>query len=591
MTWPRWSVAALALLWAAVFAPSALCEEVDRIRRSVGLDRTSTHLPTPAVLTIWTDKPGYLQNTTPISVYLAKEGAPGRAGEQRLYREFIFLENIETGQRRYLLRRATPELRDEIIDVLGNRPQRQRGTGFGHLPPTKIWSGRSLEAGLWQFVVELRSLDTSEVIKRAHAKFVVSAATSPTVLGADGSATEIHTDTTWTNDRIYALQDQVFVNPGATLSIEPGTLILGRAPQAAIVVERGGRIEARGRPDAPVVMTCDAPLGQREAGCWGGLVVLGNAPTTRGTTEAAGIVPEERSLYGGDDPLDSSGHLQYVRVEFAGADTATGAGAAGLALYGVGAGTLIDHVQVHMSAADGILFAGGNTNCTYCTTSGAADNALAWNLGWQGTAQHVFLQMNPAGGASAIAGGNDSAAFDAMPRSAPTLYNLTLVGNLSQAAASGSLGAGIVLHSGSAVTARNMIVTGFPVGAIDARDNSPSLFINGTSSIANAILHANSNPSAEGQVIAELAPVITFQDERPRLVNMAYRANPDPRPLLYSPALFVGAAAVPRSDGILDTSAQYVGAFGDSNWLAEWTFFGPESDYDTRSEEDREDPQ
>ena len=52
------------------------------------------------------------------------------------------------------------------------------------------------------------------------------------------------------------------------------------------------------------------------------------------------------------------------------------------------------------------------------------------------------------------------------------------------------------------------------------------------------------------------------------------------------PALRIGAGAVPPSDGILDTSAQYVGAPGRSNWLEEWTFFGLESDCDMREKDD-----
>ena len=75
------------------------------------------------------------------------------------------------------------------------------------------------------------------------------------------------------------------------------------------------------------------------------------------------------------------------------------------------------------------------------------------------------------------------------------------------------------------------------------------------------------------------------------LVNVAYRANPDPRQLLGSPARRVGAGAVPPSNGMLDSSAQYIGAFGDSNWLEEWTFFGPESDYDTREQGNAKDRQ
>ena len=37
-------------------------------------------------------------------------------------------------------------------------------------PPVRIWRGCGLEAGQWQFVAERRSPDTTEVVKRAHAK-------------------------------------------------------------------------------------------------------------------------------------------------------------------------------------------------------------------------------------------------------------------------------------------------------------------------------------------------------------------------------------------------------------------------------------
>ena len=181
-----------------------------------------------------------------------------------------------------------------------------------------------------------------------------------------------------------------------------------------------------------------------------------------------------------------------MRVEFAGA---------GLALRGVGSGTLIDHVQVHASAADGIQFSGGTVNCTYCVASGAAGSALAWSLGWQGTAQHVFLQSNPEGGGYAVEGRNDRLAFDAWPRSAPTLFNLTAVGDLSSGAGHGRLGGGILLGSGSAVTARNLVVMGFGDAAVDARDNSPSLFSDGTSSMTSAILYANGARSPNGQIV------------------------------------------------------------------------------------------
>ena len=78
---------------------------------------------------------------------------------------------------------------------------------------------------------------------------------------------------------------------------------------------------------------------------------------------------------------------------------------------------------------------------------------------------------------------------------------------------------------------------------------------------------------------------MAHQDVDPMLVSAAHRPNPDPRPRLDSPALKFAIGAVPPSDGLLDTGAQYIGAFGDSNWLEEWTFFGPESDYGFAEEE------
>ena len=330
-------------------------------------------------------------------------------------------------------------------------------------------------------------------------------------------------------------------------------------------------------------MTCEEAVGQRFEGCWGGLRVLGNAPVARGTNLAEGIVPETRPLYGGHDPLDSSGVLRYVRVEFAGAGAPAAAGPAGLGFYGVGSGTRIDHVQARASAGDGILFSGGTANCMYCVSSGSTDDELAWALGWRGTAQHVFLQQGSAGGDRAIEGANDESGFGTLPRSAPRLYNLTLVGGSSPAPGYRSRGGGILLRAGSAVTVRNAVVMGFPSGAIDTQDDTLSLFSDRTSSFENAIFHGNAVSARRGQANGPGWPLVDFLEENPRLVNVRYQANPDPRPTLSSPALRVGTGAVPPSDGELDTRAQYVGAFGDSNWLEEWTFFGAETDYDMRA--------
>ena len=572
------AVAALAAAWAVAFVAAGQERPADEH----SMDETARLLPTPAKLAIWTDRLGHLRRRDVVRVHLTVDPKEDR----RVFREFVFLEHIQTGRRRYLERfGAGHELRDEIVDTFGRPPDVLDARRVSARPPTRIWGGRTLEPGLWQFVAELRSRDTTEVVKRAYAKFVVSARI-PVVLGAGGRDTEIAADTTWTSDRIYAIRHQVFVNAGATLAIEPGTLVQARGPQASIIVERGGRILAKGRPDAPIVMTCDEAVGQRHEGCWGGLVVLGGAPATRGGGRAEGILPEARPAYGGDDPIDSSGALRYVRVEFAGAGSGSGLG-----FYGVGSGTAIDHVQSHASAGDGIRFVGGTANCMYCVSSGARAAGLAWAKGWQGIAQHMFLQQGPTGNGFAIKGDNHEPGFGASPRSSPKLYNVTVVGSSaagSQAGAPAGAPAGaILLAGGSALTLRNTIAVGFLSAAIDVRDNSPALFIDGTSSIGNSILHGNGGEVRNGEVTGGVEAAVSYLDVEPTLINARYEANPDPRPRLGSPALRVGAGAVPPSDGMLDTSAQYVGAFGDLNWLEEWTFFGPESEYDTRETDDQ----
>ena len=178
----------------------------------------------------------------------------------------------------------------------------------------------------------------------------------------------------------------------------------------------------------------------------------------------------------------------------------------------------------------------------------------SWPGRWDGRGPRSTCSCSRAapGGDCGIEGANDELSFGALPRSAPRLYNLTLIGSPSPGLRRGAHGRGILLRAGSAVTARNALVTGFPSAAIDARDDAPSLFLNGTSSIDNAILHGNAGRTGSGQVDGGVGTLVGFRDARPMLANARHEANPDPRPLLGSPALRVGGgsgAAVRRSAG------------------------------------------
>ena len=536
------------------------------------LPQISPLAPTRAKLAIWTDLLGYRTGQT-LRLYRSTDPM----GDESEYSFFYYLENIGTGERRYFAPELrSPALRAEVIDHLGRREGSYLAGPIESVERELIWTGTVAEPGLWHFVFELRNPYTTQEVKSVYAKFVVSA-NQPAVLGGDGSVKEIAMDETWTSDTIYKLQHQVFVNAGATLTIEAGTLIQGRGPNAMIVVERGGRIVAEGRREAPVVLTCDAPVGQRETGCWGGLIVLGNAPADGDADLLPDVVPESRAVYGGDDRNDSNGTLRYVRVEFAGGGSNAAVRPAAFGFHGVGSNTVIDHVQAHVSLGDGILFRGGTAHCGYCVSSGARDDSLEWSQGWLGTAQHVYIQQGPLGDRGIDASGA-GVGLNLLASMRPALYNVTLVGG-AMLGGEASSGDGIRLEAGAAVMARNIVLTKFGGFALAAGSVAAGLFVNGQSGLRNAILHANGNRNGEAQVVGGVGPYINFLDTLPMLRNTRYEANPDPRPMHGSHALKVGAAAVPPSDGTLSRHPQYVGAFGARNWLEEWTFFGAESDY------------
>ncbi len=533
--------------------------------------------PTSATVAVWTNKLGYITGEQ-MSVYLTTDPM----GDTTEYAKFVYRENIETGERRYVdAMVGSYALREDVTDAAGMGTDAWTASAVEEIDQRLIWSGGVPTPGLWHFVVELRSPDLTQVVKRAYAKFVVSA-NAAVVMGDDSTDTEISTDTTWNNDTIYKIQYQVFVNAGATLTIEPGTLILASGQNAVIVVEKGAKIMASGTRSLPIVMTCDADVGQRERGCWAGLIVLGDAQTTRTTGLAEGVLPETRPTYGGMNDDDSSGVLRYVRVEFAGVDFNPETQPNAFGFHSVGSGTVIDHIQAHAGEDDGIEFFGGTADCTYCVSSGSKDDSLDWAHGWRGKAQYVFILQSPFTGDNGIEADNDSGGFDRTPRSSPHLYNVTMIGGLFSDETSEHVGDGMRLRRGTQVTARNVILAGFGGDALDVRDSSPGFFTSGDSSIKNAIITSNGGLTGDAQFNGDgVAAEIGYHEVAPELINVRYEANPDPRPMTGSPAAVFYNAAVPPAGYGFDTAGQCIGAFceGD-NWLEEWTFFGDEADYD-----------
>lgn len=187
------------------------------------------------------------------------------------------------------------------------------------------------------------------------------------------------------------------------------------------------------------------------------------------------------------------------------------------------------------------------------------------------------MQNGPEGG-EGLSGGNDSEGYDQEPSSEPVLSNVTLVHSIPHAQRARKQ-AGLRLRTGTAVSARDLLVTGSGASAIHAGAHAALLFGEGESSVASAVLYLNGHRSGGGQLRGGIIFGVEFKDRNPKLRNVSWEANPDPR-------LKAGSSALPVTKAAEDetaTGAAYIGAFGTAeNWLQEWTFFGPESECDPR---------
>ena len=529
--------------------------------------------PQPLQLALWTDKPGYRPGET-VRLYRSLEPHDDRGR----YRAFAWLERAGGGERQWLAPlSAEGELHAEAVDSRGQPASAASPQSLSATDRELAFEGQAPGPGLWQFVLELRPGEPSEQAtepaaplrtRRTWAKFAV--AERSVLLNRSGFDREIRSDLTLRADTLYYLGHQLFVHAGATLAIEPGTLLQAFGSHAAIIVEPGGRIVAEGTREAPVVLTCSAPAGYRQPGCWAGLRILGQAPVTRLEGVASGVLPPERPAYGGTDAEGSSGVLRYVRVEFAGASADPEAPGPAIGLYGAGSGTLLDHVQARSSLGDGFAFSGGTAACGHCVASGSGGAGLSWKRGWQGGASHLYVQHGRGGG-DGLSGGHDPEGHDREPRSLPTLSNVTLVHSAPYDRRTRRAVA-VRLADGSAVQLRDLLAAHFGGGALRASGRSRLLFGEGESSLAGALLWLNGSP----QVPAGIAEDADFAVRNPKLRDVRDFAAPDPRPKADSPALTI------EREG-------YIGAFGRSdNWLKEWTVFGPESVYDMRQRSEDE---
>ena len=206
----------------------------------------------------------------------------------------------------------------------------------------------------------------------------------------------ITVNTTWDCDTTYFLKSYIYVKNNATLTIQPGTVIIGDTTnKGALIIERGSQLLAAGTATCPIVFTSSRKPNFRKRGDWGGVILLGRGPLNTPTGEAniEGIPPSDDTKYGGGanpDPNDNSGVLKYVRIEFAGVALAPNNEINGLTMGAVGAGTTIDYVQVSYSNDDSYEWFGGTVNCKHIIAFRGIDDDFDTDNGYSGKVQFAM---------------------------------------------------------------------------------------------------------------------------------------------------------------------------------------------------------
>ena len=254
----------------------------------------------------------------------------------------------------------------------------------------------------------------------------------------------ISESTTWTSNNIYVLNQKVVVSSGVVLTIQAGTIIKGTegtgSLASALIVAQGGKLNAVGTATEPIIFTsindnievgqtAGTNLDETNSGLWGGLIVLGYAPSSfSGDVEVVQIegIPADDTfgLYGGTDASDNSGVYQYISIRHGGALIGEGNEINGLTLGGVGSGTVIENIEVVANVDDGIEFFGGTVNASNLLVWAQGDDALDIDQAYSGTIDNAVV----------ILGANSDHAFEidgpeGTTTGSFTLKNATIVGN------------------------------------------------------------------------------------------------------------------------------------------------------------------
>ncbi|MBP6334057.1 MAG: T9SS type A sorting domain-containing protein [Bacteroidia bacterium] len=403
---------------------------------------------------------------------------------------------------------------------------------------------------------------------------------------------DITANTAWTNNNIYILSGFVYVTNNAELDIQEGTIIKGdKATKGSLIVTRGSKVWAEGTQTQPIVFTSNEPAGARSYGDWGGIIICGNAPLNdpAGEKVIEGGVDPVKGLYGGTDPLDNSGMLKYVRIEFSGIAFMPNNEINGLTLGGVGSGTVIDYVMVSYNGDDAFECFGGTVNLKHLISFRTLDDEFDTDFGFSGKCQFLVAlrdsNIADISGSNGFESDNDATGSTNAPLTQPVYSNVTVVGPMinSGTTINSNYKRGSHLRRSTKTSIFNSAIAGYPTGLLIDGANCEANATNNDLQYQNNVLAGCTTPLAVAS--GSTWDITTWFNQAPfnnsilpnstdlQLTNPYNYDNPSFMPIMASPLL---AGASFGSSLLADPFFEvvsYRGAFGNVDWTADWTDF------------------
>ena len=432
--------------------------------------------------------------------------------------------------------------------------------------------------------------NSSEMFKFGTAGTITIDGTDPNSIGANS---------TWSNNWTYILDKFVYVEDGEVLTVQPGTVIKAKADtganSSALFVTRGGRIEADGTADNPIIFTSilDATAGATgldfgekvldpatESGKWGGITLLGKGILNSAGDATGNAASPIYDVYegqpdtvfngnnvfrfGGSDNADNSGTLRFVSIRYSGVQLAADKELNGLTMGGVGSGTTLENVEVYGGTDDGFEWWGGAVNGKYLVASFIQDDMFDADQGYVGKNQFLL--------GYAFSGTDKAFEFDgevgtvdgSTPHAQYEIYNATMLG---------AGGKAIKLRDRSGADIHNSIFTGFSSGLDFEADQQAAHDAGDTVITHNFFVGSAASADADitGGDIYFTDAARKNQNIDPAFINLP-GSRISPFPGQFSPA-FDAANAKAEPAGFY-SDVNFVGAFGNVNWAADWTELG-----------------